>query len=119
MESSPLAVNPIKLLTELPDPQGCAVSRYSLGRACIEALFRLGLGLERHIYWCQSVSKVEKIHFAFTNDTFCVSTGLKTVPESVLKDTLMCVKHNLGDCLSSFDVNKSYSNNPDGPPCTF
>ena len=75
--------------------QGCAVSRYSLGRACIEAIFTLGIGLERHIYGCRSVSRVEKIHFAYTNDTFCVSTGLKTVLQSVLKDTLMCVEHKL------------------------
>ena len=59
--------------------QGCAVSRYSLGRAWIEAIFRLCIGLERHIYGCRLVSRVEKIHFAFTNDTFCLSTGLETV----------------------------------------
>ena len=38
---------------------------------------------------------VEKIHFAYTNETFCVSMGLETVSESVSKDTLMCVEHNL------------------------
>ena len=59
--------------------------------------FWLGLGLERHIYWCRSVSRVEKKHFAYTNDTFCVSMGLETVSESVSKDTLMCVEHNLAD----------------------
>ena len=53
-------------------------------------LVRLGIGLERLIYGCRSVSRVEKIHFAYTNDTFCVSMGLETVSESVLKDTLMC-----------------------------
>ena len=56
--------------------QGCAVSRYSLGQAWIEAIFRLGL--ERHIYGCQWVSRVEKIHFAYINDTFPVSTDLET-----------------------------------------
>ena len=43
--------------------------------------------------------RVEKIHILLiltTNDTFCVSMGLLTVLESVLKDTLMCVEHNLG-----------------------
>ena len=75
--------------------QGCTVSRYSLNRAWIEDIFRRGVGLARHIYGCRSVSRVEKIHFAFTNNTFCVSTGLETVSESVSKDTLMCVEHNL------------------------
>ena len=41
------------------------------------------------------MSRVEKIHFAYTFDTFSVSMGLETVSESVLKDTLMCVEHNL------------------------
>ena len=77
------------------EDQGCAVSRYCLGRSWIEAIFRVGIVLERHIYGCQSVSRVDKIHFPYTNDTFCVSTGLETVSESVLKDTLMCVEHNL------------------------
>ena len=57
--------------------------------------FLLIIGLERHIYGCRSVSRVEKIHFAYTNDTFCVSMGLETISESVSKDTLMCVEHNL------------------------
>ena len=48
-----------------PDIQGCAVSRYSLGRAWIEAIFRLGISLGRHIYGCQSVLREEKIHFAY------------------------------------------------------
>ena len=61
--------------------QGCAVSRYSLVRACIEDIFRLGIGLERHIYGCRSVSRVEKIHFAYTNDTFSVLTGFETVSD--------------------------------------
>ena len=39
--------------------------------------------------------RVEKIHFAYANNTFCVSTGLETVSESVSKDTLMYVDHNL------------------------
>ena len=30
--------------------QGCAVSRYSLGRAWIGAIFWLDIGLERHIF---------------------------------------------------------------------
>ena len=76
--------------------QGCAVSRYSLSRAWIKTVFRLGIGLERHIYGCRLVSRVEKIHFAYNNDTFCVSRGLETVSESVSRDTLMCVEHNLG-----------------------
>ena len=38
------------------------------------------------------MSRVEKIHFAYTNDTFCVSMGLETVSELVSKDTLMCVE---------------------------
>ena len=42
------------------------------------------------------MSRVEKITFSYTNDTFCASTSLKTVSESVSKDTLMCVEHNLG-----------------------
>ena len=38
---------------------------------------------------------LEKIHFDYTNDTFCVSMGLETISELVSKDTLMCVEHNL------------------------
>ena len=56
------------------------------------------LCLKRHIYGCRSVSRVEDIHFAYTNYTFSVSTGFETVSESVLrlwKDMLMCVEHNL------------------------
>ena len=45
------------------------------------------------------MSRVEKIHFVYTNDTFGVSMGLETVSESVLKDTLMCVEHNLAQML--------------------
>ena len=44
---------------------------------------------------CQSVSRVEKIHFADTIDTFSVSTGFETVWELVSKDTLMCLEQNL------------------------
>ena len=77
--------------------QGSAVSIYSLGRAWIEAIFRLGIGLKRHTFGCQSVSRVEKINFAFTNNTFCLSIGLETVSESFSKDTLICVEHNIDD----------------------
>ena len=78
--------------------QGCAVSRYSLGRAWIEAIFRLPLSQKTHLWVCRSVSRVENIHFAYTNYTFSVSTGFETVSESVSrlwKDMLMCVEHNL------------------------
>ena len=85
----------VTCLNDLSIMQSCAVSRYSLSRACIEAIFRLGICLKRHIYGCRSVSRVEKIHFAYANDTFCVSMGLETVSESVSKDTIMCVENNL------------------------
>ena len=75
--------------------QGWDVSRYSLDRARLEALFWLGVGLERHICGCRSVSRVEKIHFAYSNDTFYVSKGLETVSESVSKDTSLGVGNNL------------------------
>ena len=42
------------------------------------------------------MSRIEKIHFAYKKDTFCLSTGLETVSESASQDTLMCVEHNLG-----------------------
>ena len=57
--------------------------------------FRLGIGLERHIYECRSVSREEKMHFAYTNYSLCVSMGHQTVSELVSKDTLMCVENNL------------------------
>ena len=37
---------------------------------------------------------VEKIHFAYTNDTFSVSTGFKTASESVSKDTFTLLTAN-------------------------
>ena len=42
-----------------------------------------------NIYGCRSVSRVEKIHFADSNNTFSLSSGLETVSESVSKDILM------------------------------
>ena len=44
----------------------------------------------------------EKDIFSYTNDTFDVSTDLKTGSVSVSKDTLMGIEHNLADMKSTY-----------------
>ena len=79
----------------------------------IEAVFWLGINLkETHL----CVSWVEKIHFAFTNDTFHVSTDLKTGSLSVSKDTFIGIEQNLEWQTVVFSLFTTLEGNAKGDP---
>ena len=48
-----LKISPFKSWVMCPDSQGWEVSTYSLDQAWIEAIFRLGISLERHNFGCR------------------------------------------------------------------